>query len=884
VTGCRDLIPTRLQMVEQTSSPVPTLDTGAEPALEIRTEPLGGSPLVRAALEGRVPPGWYPATPASPAAWADHIAAIRQQFRAGAWLELLAPAFDATGAAAERLIRSGGGAGIVVTTGQQPGLFGGPLYVLAKALSARALADALERATGVPVAPVFWAATDDADFAEASRTVVAFDAAAHELRAAATAPDGTPMASVPLGADMPALLRTLERAAGSAAFHPALDAAVDAYAAGATVGGAYLRLLRTLLQPLGIAVLDASHAAVRDGGFQLLRRALLTAASIEGALGERTAEIVAAGYRPQVPDFAGRSLVFRTDRDGRRGRVPIADARAIVPRVVRGELGPNVLLRPVVERFILPTAAYVAGPGEYAYFAQVSAVASALAVAQPVVVPRWSGTVIEPGVRRALTQLGLDASALRDPDAAAATVARRAMPPEVVAAIATLREATRDAGERLRRASVGEALGAAPCHRRIARHGGSSGGSTRAPLRGRAQATRRRRHARASHGAGRAAAAGSPAGTGTRLRAAAGAVRAGADRCDAGTRARARGSDRGWRAPGRRAARRIRAVSRGGRGAGPPLPDPDGDDGADRAGDPLPREPEPTPASAVAGATARPGRARSPAAALLVALGILLTRLFGLVRSRVTATILGTSDAADVFTAATRIPNFLQNLFGEGVLSASFIPVYARLLARGERGEADRVAGAVFGLLAATVAALVAVGVLATPLVVDVVASGFDGAKRALTIRLVRILFPGTGLLVLFAWCLGILNSHRRFFLSYVAPVVWNLAIIGALVWGGARGVRRTDWSSRWRGRSSSAARSRSPCCSRRRSGSSGSSVPRSTGRPPTCARWCATSCPRSSRAEPCRSARTWTSATRVTWARERRRRSATRRRSICCR
>ena len=148
---------------------------------------------------------------------------------------------------------------------------------------------------------------------------------------------------------------------------------------------------------------------------------------------------------------------------------------------------------------------------------------------------------------------------------------------------------------------------------------------------------------------------------------------------------------------------------------------------------------------------------------------------------------LGTSDAADALTAATRIPNLLQNLFGEGVLSASFIPVYAKLLEK-EHEEADRVAGAVFGLLAVTITALVALGVLATPLVVDTVADGFTGAKRELTVRLVRIIFPGTGLLVLSAWCLGVLNSHRRFFLSYAAPIAWNLAIIGALVWGG--GVR----------------------------------------------------------------------------------------------
>jgi putative peptidoglycan lipid II flippase len=209
---------------------------------------------------------------------------------------------------------------------------------------------------------------------------------------------------------------------------------------------------------------------------------------------------------------------------------------------------------------------------------------------------------------------------------------------------------------------------------------------------------------------------------------------------------------------------------------------------------PVPASDDPDPSAnasvgtaALATSGAAPRR-RGPAAAALVALGILVTRLFGLLRTRVTARYLGLSDEADVLAAATRIPNVLQNLFGEGVLSASFIPVYARLLARGERDEADRVAGAVFGVLAAAMAALVAVGVLATPFFVDTIASGFVGAKRELTVRVVRILFPGTGLLVLSAWCLGVLNSHRRFFLSYAAPVAWNVAIIGAAVYGGVMG------------------------------------------------------------------------------------------------
>ncbi len=172
---------------------------------------------------------------------------------------------------------------------------------------------------------------------------------------------------------------------------------------------------------------------------------------------------------------------------------------------------------------------------------------------------------------------------------------------------------------------------------------------------------------------------------------------------------------------------------------------------------------------------------------LLVASGILLSRIAGLIREQVYAHFLGTSAASGAFKAALRIPNLLQNLLGEGVLSASFIPVYARLQTEGKSELAGRVAGIVGALLALVVGLLSALGALATPWLVDLVAPGFEGGARALTIDIVRILFPGTGLLVLSAWCLGILNSHGKFFLSYVAPVVWNAAMIATLLLFGGR-------------------------------------------------------------------------------------------------
>jgi putative peptidoglycan lipid II flippase len=182
-----------------------------------------------------------------------------------------------------------------------------------------------------------------------------------------------------------------------------------------------------------------------------------------------------------------------------------------------------------------------------------------------------------------------------------------------------------------------------------------------------------------------------------------------------------------------------------------------------------------------------PAHPASKRHAYLIAAGIFLSRIAGLIRDRIFAHYFGNSEAADAFKAAFRIPNFLQNLFGEGVLSASFIPVYAGLLARKDEDEARRVAGAVASLLALTTSLLVLIGVLATPILIDAIAPGFHGEKRQLTIQLVRILFPGAGLLVFSAWCLGVLNSHRRFFLSYTAPVLWNAAMIATLWMFGSR-------------------------------------------------------------------------------------------------
>ena len=198
-------------------------------------------------------------------------------------------------------------------------------------------------------------------------------------------------------------------------------------------------------------------------------------------------------------------------------------------------------------------------------------------------------------------------------------------------------------------------------------------------------------------------------------------------------------------------------------------------------------DPTDTPDGVAPGAAgAVPSPRRSSA---LVAAGILTSRVAGLARERAIANYMGVGPAVDAFRAALRIPNLLQNLLGEGVLSASFIPVYARLVGAGDDEEAGRVAGAVAGLLAALAGVLVVIGVVfARPLAVALT-PGFTGDRLDLTVTLIRILTPGVGFLVLSAWCLGVLNSHRRFFLPYVAPVLWNAAQIAVLVALGVGGA-----------------------------------------------------------------------------------------------
>ena len=409
----------------------------------VRTQPLGGGTLSRALQQGATPASWMIRHPANVSEWKERLRAVRASVANNDWLAPLAPAFAATGKAASQLKRAAEN-GVVVTTGQQPGLFGGPTYTWSKAIAALALADELELQLGVPVAPVFWAATDDADWIEAAVTHVVGANGLETLALVGPATEGIAMSEVQLG-DTHQLIERLRAASGSAAHLDILELVESAYVAHATIGASYVQLLRNILEPMGIAVLDASHAALRAAADPWLRRALSKAIVVDDALRASSADIRAAGFEPQVDDVNGLSLVFRTSRTERgnvRERVPLANAISVATDAEIGTLGANVLLRPVIERALLPTMAYLAGPGELAYFAQVGSVAKALQAEIPVAVPRWSGTVIEPHIADLLERLQVTDSAFDDPHAIETQLAKNSLDEGIADALERVRVTT----------------------------------------------------------------------------------------------------------------------------------------------------------------------------------------------------------------------------------------------------------------------------------------------------------------------------------------------------------------------------------------------------------------------------------------------------------
>ncbi len=187
--------------------------------------------------------------------------------------------------------------------------------------------------------------------------------------------------------------------------------------------------------------------------------------------------------------------------------------------------------------------------------------------------------------------------------------------------------------------------------------------------------------------------------------------------------------------------------------------------------------------------------------AIIVGAGILLSRLSGLIRELIFAGLLGTRVAADAFKAALQIPGLLQNILGEGTLSASFIPAYSRLINEQENDdEPGLVAGTIVTLLGLVTSVIVIIGILAARPMTKVLLPLLPDETFDLTVNLVRIMWAGLGFIVLSSWCLGVLNAHRKFFLSFAAPILWNAAqIVFALLawaqgWSDASVAKAAAW------------------------------------------------------------------------------------------
>lgn len=346
---------------------------------------------------------------------------------------------------------------LAVTTGQQPGLFTGPLYTIYKALSAAALARLLREVWGRPVVPVFWLANDDHDLAEAATASwIAADGTLRRavLRTRHADATLTPMYREPLGPDIEPILRQLQ---GDLAAGPDRDAVADwlvrHYRPDATVGSAYATAMAELLAPHGVVCLDASHRAVKQLAAPLLMRAIHESDALEAQLQPLAATLAARGADPGVSLGDGATLVMLEGAGGRdrmrragdtvvtrrgRERLTLAEVSAIAAAEPE-RLSPNVLLRPVVESALLPTVAYAAGPGELKYLALTPPIYQHLQITRQQPVPRWSGLMVEPRVDRILGKFNLELGDLMGPAGAAeAKVVREAMPEELAAALRRL--------------------------------------------------------------------------------------------------------------------------------------------------------------------------------------------------------------------------------------------------------------------------------------------------------------------------------------------------------------------------------------------------------------------------------------------------------------
>jgi bacillithiol synthase len=441
----------------------PTL-AGQKTSAEILAGPLqGGGPLVRAYLAGdRALEPFYSGHPGSLSAYRRKAEEVDRRLD-GPARQRLAGAIQPLGDAAPRLERILAGEGYFVTTGQQPALFGGPLYSLCKVLGAIRLADLLEKELGRPVLALFWVGSDDHDWEEARSAWLLdgdFYLHQHAVKDDPAAPP-LPLSHRRWGGDVSRVAARFAEQLPATEFSGDVAAHIrEAYTPGVTVTSSFTATMRLLLAGRRVALVDAADPLVRQAAAPVLLREAEAAAEHARLLQKQTARLEAAGFAAQVPvaedaanimllDAAGRDRLVQSGSGWRTRRERQGLTQEALLARIAGEperFSPNVLLRPVVESALFPTVAYVAGPGELGYFAQTACLFQAHGILQPVIVARPSVTLVEPRVRRLLERLELRPDEVRRPfDALVTEVIRRDMPPAAEAALDRIRQVLREA-------------------------------------------------------------------------------------------------------------------------------------------------------------------------------------------------------------------------------------------------------------------------------------------------------------------------------------------------------------------------------------------------------------------------------------------------------
>ncbi len=379
--------------------------------------------------------GWM--TGAVPAVEAERLAdALRQQS-----LE-----FGAGAAALANIEKLRGGARAVVT-GQQVGLLGGPLLTLLKAATAVARAKQATKATGIEHVPMFWLATEDHDLEEVDQVSLLTKTGVETLRAGLKTPGAVPVGGVEIGAEIESVLAQADELLG---YGPVCDLLRHCYEPRdgyrPTMGGAFARLMAQIFAEQGLIVMDAAGREFHALGERTLRYAIEHAEELETALLEQSQELLEDGYHAQVLVVAGHSLLFLIDGvAGERAalrRLPDGGWKAAGKVYTTSELlaileteperiSPNALLRPVFQDTILPTAAYIGGPAEIAYFAQSSVAYEAILGRMTPVLPRLSATLVEPAIVSVMEKHEVSLpDAMTTAEALALRLGARAMPIE----------------------------------------------------------------------------------------------------------------------------------------------------------------------------------------------------------------------------------------------------------------------------------------------------------------------------------------------------------------------------------------------------------------------------------------------------------------------